>query len=193
LYKLFRITAYTHLVDVGGDPYFWNLAQGQGLPAPRITIVNLYSCPARLPENTHWVVADGRQLPFPDSSFDIAFSNSVIEHLANWGSQVAFASEIRRVAHNYFLQTPNKMFPIEPHFITPFIHWLPKRVQRKLLYNFSVRGLISRPSPEQCDRWLAELKLLGRREFSELFPEARILSEDFLGLSKSLIAVRTGF
>lgn len=143
-----------------------------------------------MPENINWVVADGKKLPFNDGAFDIAFSNSAIEHLYNWEAQIEFAKEIRRIAPNYIVQTPSKIFLVEPHYLTPFIHWLPKKNQRPLLRNFTVWGLITRPSQEYCDRVLAELRLLNREEMSELFPEAQIEVEKFLGWEKSLIALK---
>ena len=50
------------------------------------------------------------------------------------------------------------------------------------------------PSEEQrlyyIHHFLDELKLLDKRDLQRLFPEATILSEHFLGLVKSNIAVR---
>ena len=44
------------------------------------------------------IEADATELPFADNAFDIAFSNSVIEHLGTWEKQQVFAREARRVA-----------------------------------------------------------------------------------------------
>jgi hypothetical protein len=54
-----------------------------------------------------------------DQEYDIAFSNSVIEHVGDWERQAAFASEIRRVGKNLWIQTPAKECPIEPHYLAP--------------------------------------------------------------------------
>lgn len=191
IYEIFpTIDEKTNIIDVGGDIFFWELAKLEGIPLGKITIVNLYPSKDTLPENVSWVVADGKKLPFDDGAFDIAFSNSVIEHLYNWESQTEFANEIRRIAPNYVVQTPSKIFLVEPHYLTPFIHWFPKKVQKPLLRNFTVWGLITRPSQEYCDRVLAELRLLNRQEMSKLFPEATIQRENFWGWEKSLIAVK---
>ena len=70
----------TTLVDVGGTPELW-LQSG---PTARITIVNI-TCPANVDQllaGLEFYCASGTALPFDDNSFDVAFSNSVIEHLA---------------------------------------------------------------------------------------------------------------
>jgi len=62
------------------------------------------------------VVGDGRYLPFRDGSFDIVFSNSVIEHISSPEDQQRFADEVRRTGRAYWVQTPDYRFPIEPRF-----------------------------------------------------------------------------
>ncbi len=189
-YELFEITARTKILDVGGNTFFWDLARSEGLTVPKITIINVYPNLDPLPENIDWVVGDGKKLPFEDLAFDLAFSNSVIEHLYDWESQVEFANEIPRIASNYFVQTPSKNFIVEPHFITPFIHWLPKNIQKKLVRNFTVWGLITRPTPEHCEKILAELRLLNQEEMVRLFPESKLEIERVLAWEKSIIAIK---
>ena len=79
-----------------------------------------------LREARPWISRDATNLhEFGDASFDIAFSNSVIEHLSTFENQARMAAEVRRVARAYWVQTPNFWFPIEPHFLVPAWHWLP--------------------------------------------------------------------
>jgi len=40
-YRLFGIAESTRVLDLGGTPYWWRLAAELGLPAPRVTILNL--------------------------------------------------------------------------------------------------------------------------------------------------------
>ena len=70
------------------------------------------------------VRADGRSLPFPDDSFDIGFSNAVVEHLPDLESQRAFVGELCRVSRRVFLTTPNRRFPVDTHTLVPLAHWL---------------------------------------------------------------------
>lgn len=179
------LSAETRVLDVGGTMHIWTFAPVK----PKLTIVNIVP-PEEPVSGAEWVVADGRNLPFADREFDIAFSNSVIEHVGTWEDQQAFAREIRRVAKYYFVQTPNKQFPFEMHLRTPLIHYLPRHWQKRLLRNFTVWGWFTRPHPARCEQRLNRLRLLNAKEMKALFPDASLLRERFLGLTKSLIAVR---
>jgi Methyltransferase domain len=73
------------------------------------------------------VVADGRDLPFADQQFDVAFSNAVVEHVGGRDDQERFVHELCRVARRVFVTTPNRLYPIDPHTLLPFVHWLPEK------------------------------------------------------------------
>lgn len=106
-------------------------------------------------------------------------------------SQKSFAEEARRVGVKLWVQTPAREFPLEPHFLTLAIHWMPERVRPFVARWFSIRGWIE---PEEA-RNLAQpgaIRLLGYREMVELFPDCIIYVERFLGLPKSYVAMRKG-
>ena len=186
--RSFCPTESTTILDVGGTPFNWELA---GIRS-RLTLLNL--SPLRgcdeWPANYRFVLGSGTQLEFEEGAFDVVFSNSVIEHLASWEQQRAFAREVRRVARGLWVQTPARGFPIEPHLMTPFFHYLPLAWQRRLLRNFSVWGLLARPSRKAMDDFLSQTRLLGYQEMRELFPDCEIRRERFLGLTKAYVAVR---
>jgi Methyltransferase domain len=80
------------------------------------------------------VRADGRDLPFGNAEFDVAFSNAVVEHVAGGrDGQRQFVHELCRVARRVFVTTPNRRFPLEVHTLLPFVHWLPKGARDRLL------------------------------------------------------------
>jgi hypothetical protein len=178
------------VLDLGGNLFFWKLARELGRPQPFVTIVNLYPASEVLPDKIEWIVADGTELPFADRSFDVVFCNSVIEHLGTWQAQKKFAEEIYRVSSRHFVQCPHKYFPVEPHLITPFVHWVPRRLRIRLLRNFTVWGWMTRPRHEDCRKMIEELQLLGNSEMRRLFPESQIQVERLLGIPKSLIAIK---
>lgn len=178
----------TSLVDVGGTPEFW-LRAGR---MAHVTIVNI-SRPAIADQLPSWMecrLATGTALPYADDSFDVAFSNSAIEHLGSLAAQRSFATEIARVGRSYFVQTPSMAFPVEPHYLTPFVHWLPKRVRRRLVRRFTIWAWITHPAQGYVDRMVDEIRLLTRTELSALFPGAGILTERFWCWPKSLIAIK---
>ncbi len=116
-----EITADTSVLDVGGTPETWDMLTVR----PRVTLLNTPRTKAELAGAAWWVAGDGRALPFRDFAFDVVFSNSVIEHVGDEGSQRRFARELARVGRAYWVQTPNRWFPVEQHLLTPLVHWLP--------------------------------------------------------------------
>jgi len=190
LERLLGITASTRILDVGGTPANWTLLGVR----PQVTMLNLPRAMESGDDGLEWVFADGLELPFRDKSFDVVFSNSVIEHVGDPWRQEQFAREIARVGVRYFVQTPNRWFPVEHHLLTPLIHFLPRRWQRRLVNKFTIWEWIARPRPDQrsffLEHYLRDIRLLDSRAMRRLFPGARIVRERFLGLTKSLIAVR---
>jgi SAM-dependent methyltransferase len=174
------------ILDVGGTDDFWAESDLKG----QVTILNTE--PSRLGDTTRVrakIVGDGCTLPFPDQSFDIVFSNSVIEHVGSWERQIQFARESRRVGRSIWIQTPAREFFIEPHLIAPFIHWLPRSWQRRLIRGFTLRGWLDRPNPAAVERFLDEVRLISFEEMKQLFPGSVIIKERFFGLCKSYTAM----
>lgn len=177
------------ILDVGGYPWFWESAPH---PYP-ITALNPHVIPGlaeKAPANFKLVAGDGCKLEYPDQSFDIVFSNSVIEHVGTYANQKAFAAHARRVGRYLWIQTPAREFFIEPHLLTPFIHFFPRSVQARLLRYGTVWGWLTKPTPAEVIGFLDEVRLLTYAEMKELFPDCVILRERFLGFTKSYVAIR---
>lgn len=186
----FGVTQETTILDVGGTPANWLLAGVQ----PRVTLLNTPRGQERGQGGFTFVSGDGRALPFRDRSFEIVFSNSVIEHVGSRDDQRRFADEVRRVGTRYWVQTPNRWFPLEQHLLTPFVHWLPRNWQREVVSNWTVWDWIERPSPDRREfyirHYLEDVRLLSARELGKLLPDAEIVRERKLGWTKSIIAIR---
>jgi hypothetical protein len=118
-------------------------------------------------------------------------SNSVIEHVGRWKQMRAMAAECARLAPRYYVQTPAFGFPVEPHFRTPFFHWLP--MPWRIWLTMHVR-LGFYPKAETIDdamRFVEDAILVDAPRMRALFPApARIVKERVLGLTKSFVAIR---
>lgn len=126
-----------------------------------------------------------------NNKYDVVFSNSVIEHVGSWSDEEAFAREVRRVGKDLWVQTPARECPVEPHYLAPFMHWLPRKVQKRLIRWFSVYGLIQRPEAAEIEDMVESIRLLTKTEIQTLFPDCEVLVEKLFGvLPKSYIAYR---
>jgi hypothetical protein len=174
-------------LDIGGYPRFWKEMRCVN----PVHCLNLDANPDQeLSEDFYYVVGDGRALPYSDQSFALVFSNSVIEHVGSFEQQLRFANEVRRVGRAYWVQTPNRWFPVEPHLLGLFIHYLPWRAQRRFIRWLTLWGLMKRPTLAEIDEFLGEIRLLSARELRILFPEAEIYREVVFFLTKSFIVVK---
>ena len=185
----FQVTERTRILDIGGTPDNWNLIAQR----PQVTLLNMPRARADVGAAT-WVAGDGRQLPFRDGAFDIVFSNSVIEHVGDGASQQRFAAEAGRVGRAFWVQTPNRWFPVEQHLLTPVVHWLPRAWQRVLMPRVNLWQRLARVTEDRrrfyIEHYLNDVRLLDAAGVRALFPGAVIVRERFWGVTKSLIAVR---
>ena len=97
----------------------------------------------------------------------------------------SMAREVRRLAPAYYVQTPNFWFPFEPHYRLPFAQYLPERARAAL-----IAAIDRNPTGNPALEVVRNTRLISARKLAVLFPDAEIERERFLGLAKSLIAVR---
>jgi len=175
------------VVDLGGRVDMWN---GSDF-AERVLIVNVEDPPQDLPANFTYIHRDARNTGLPDRAFDLAFSNSAIEHVGAFEDQKQFANEMLRVGRRIYCQTPNQWFPVEPHFLGLSIHWLPKKWFNHFVDRYlTLHGWRYRPTPEASMALINSIRLLTRHELSNLFPGCKIKTERFLGMAKSFVVWR---
>lgn len=183
------VTPPVTILDVGGTQQFWDLMQSDRSAALDVTLLNMTAQPA----TSDWfqsIAGDARDLSrFGAKSFDVVFSNSVIEHLGpHFGDQRLMANEIRRVGKRYFVQTPNRNFPLEPHFLTPGFQFFPVSLRAWLVSNFNVGWYRRIPERAAARRAVESVLLLSEKQVRELFPDAKIYRERFFGFTKSIVA-----
>ncbi|MDX1963378.1 MAG: class I SAM-dependent methyltransferase [Pirellulales bacterium] len=185
---LSRLEGPVRILDVGGTPDYW-LSLVEQIPANwHITLLNI-ELPAERHPDFQYLRGDARDLSqFADGSFEVVISNSVIEHVGQWSDQARMAAEVQRVGQRIYIQTPNRYFPIEPHFLTPGFQFLPEWAQVWLLQHVSL-GTYGRVRDRAAAVELVrEIRLLSGAEVRRLFPHASVTAEKVLGLNKSWIA-----
>lgn len=114
------------ILDVGGTHDLWvQIGYNGQIVFLSLEDPELYRVRHTIITGCSYIQGDRRCIDFPENSFDIVFSNSVIEHVGGWEKQKAFAHETSRVEKRYWIQIPNKNFLIEPHFNFPLFQFLP--------------------------------------------------------------------
>lgn len=178
------------ILDLGGTQKFWKIFQTPITLRANITLVNL-TLENTTESNFRSLVGDARCLPqFADKQFDIVFSNSVIEHVGNFEEQNRMANEIKRIGKYYFIQTPNRNFPIEPHFLLPFFQFLPIRLQIFLVIHWSIGQYPKATTEKNALKIINSVNLLCVYQIKMLFNESCFYYERILGLTKSIIVFK---
>jgi hypothetical protein len=177
------------ILDVGGTSSFWERMGFAGGAGVEIVLLNLYE--QEVP-NDHMrsVIGDASNMSmFDDAAFDVVVSNSVIEHLPDLELQGRMAAEIRRVGNCHWVQTPNRRFPLEPHFLFPFFQFLPVSTRSWLLGRLDLGWYRREPDPVAARATVLSIRLLTHKELRALFPQSRILAERAFGLVKSFVVI----
>jgi Methyltransferase domain len=177
------------ILDVGGRAEYWEAMRPAfgGLPL-EITIANIDDGEPMAGYTK--IRGDGRSVSgLQHNSFDIIHSNSVVEHVGEYSDQATMATEICRVAPNYYVQTPNRGCPIEPHFRMPFFHRL-RETTRVDTFALEKIGFRRAETLEKAMALVEEIHLLTDRHMAHLFPDGRIERERVGPFVKPPIAIR---
>lgn len=180
------------ICDLGGSEHFWDEVE-IGVSRKKVTIFNISTDETQAlhninREHTQFVLYDGHTVPTQNEAFDLCICNSVIEHVAP-DQREEFAREVMRIGQRIFVQTPAFEFPFEPHFLLPFLHWLPRSLGYWLAC-VSPWRMLSRPSLATARSYYFGTRLLTKNELSKLFPGCSILSERFVFFAKSYYVIR---
>ncbi|WP_114751639.1 class I SAM-dependent methyltransferase [Pleomorphovibrio marinus] len=184
--KTFKKRSVIKVLDVGGTEAFWKDKKIFKNREVHITLLNLSAEKVSRP-NIKSLKGDATDLSiFGNKSFDLVFSNSVIEHLHNFENQKKMAKEILRVGKHYYVQSPNKYFFMEPHYALPLFQFVPIPIRRFVLTKTKLSRM-QKWEPAFAEAYLTEIRLLSYSEMKQLFPEANIYYEKFLGMNKSFV------
>jgi len=177
------------IIDIGGTCNYWELMNMHFHKNFKPIVVN-FSKDCLKHDNCTGIRGDGKSLSFlKDNTFDIAYSNSMIEHLSSLKEQSEMARNINRIAENYFLQTPAFVFPLEPHFLFPFFHWLPKNIRIWLVFHFNLGWFERCKNQIEAENLVDSIRIMKKKELKLIFVNAKIITERFFLIPKSYIVM----
>lgn len=177
-----------HVLDLGGELRFWRAAP---VRPEYVTMVNLKNVPDADEPWIRYVVGNACHAEFPTADYDIVISNSLLEHVGGPKERHRLADVIHGAARRHWVQTPNRYFPIEPHWLFPGFQFLP----------FGARVFVTRTWPlghrrhrnrKRAADSVAQVELIGPGEMRRLFPTSLLWVERLAGFPKSLVAIRSG-
>jgi len=182
--RTFPDLADMSVLDLGGTAESWITS---GLRPGRLVLLNPFE--AGTVDGAQAVVGDACDPPeaVRRERFDLAFSNSVIEHVGGHAKRLGFAETARTLADRVWVQTPYRYFPVEPHFVAPGFQFLPLALRARALMAWPMATV---ETVEEAVARLQNVELLSRTEMEAYFPDCRLVVEHFAGAPKSLIAVR---
>jgi Methyltransferase domain len=176
------------VIDLGGTVEAW--LRSPVHPA-LVHVVNLEEPPREVPAWIRADQADACRLPsrISDSSYDLVFSNSVIEHVGGHAQRMRFADAVHKLAERHWVQTPYRYFPIEPHWLFPGFQFLPLAARAELSRRWPLVHTKSSSWQEGMSAAMS-VELLSRAEMAFYFPDSTLRFERMLGAAKSLIAAK---
>ena len=179
------------ILDIGGDIQYWKNIGWHHL-ACQIHLLNLYTSEIPQTEINKFTssVGNGLALPYTKGDVDLIFSNSVIEHVGSFENQQIFADEIRRVSDKYIVQTPSLWFPLEPHSLLPLFQFLPHPIRALLIMTFNINYFPKAATYKSAIIVSHSTLMFTHKRFKQLFPDAEIQVERFLGIPKSYTAIK---
>lgn len=175
------------ILDIGGVLVFWKSMEFKYLDTAHVTLLNLTS--EKLPADCTCfssVAGSATDLSaYGDKAFDLTFSNSVIEHVGDFAAQQRMADEMVRTGKHCYLQTPNRFFIMEPHYLVPFFQFFPLRLRAFFIRRFQLGNTPQAKTWEEALQLANSIRLLTYRELQRLFPNAEIKKEKIGIFTKS--------
>lgn len=194
--KIIDKNGHASVLDIGGRGNYWAMMDPSLYDKVSITLLNTESelDTYKIQNNDiHFLykTGDGCNLSdFDDKSFDLSHSNSVIEHVGSLENMIKFANETRRVGNAYYVQTPFLWFPIDPHYGVPFFHWLPGPTRAYLMSKYKI-GYSDKSETYEIALWdVDHTQMVDRYLMKKLFPDAEVIKEKFMLMTKSIICKR---
>jgi len=174
------------VLDLGGTVAAWRVSTLRPLS---VTIVNLQHGQDCGESWMDIVYADACLGGF--GQYDLVVSNSLIEHLGGHARRQQFADVVRQAAPSWWIQTPYRYFPVEPHWVFPAFQFLPFRVRQEICHRWKIGHFGAQVNMAEAAELVASVELISATELRGYLPESDIWFERIAGLPKSLVAIKT--
>lgn len=176
------------VIDLGGRYETW---EGSAVRPKHVHVVNLEPVREDVPDWVQVSYADACALPpeIAERRYDLVFSNSVIEHVGGHERRLRFAESVHKLADRHWVQTPYRYFPVEPHWIAPFMQFLPLTMRARVCHRWPLSHT-KVPDRQTALTSVMWTELIDKTQMRYYFPDSTLRGERFLGLTKSLIAVK---
>ena len=173
------------VLDLGGTAVSWQVS---GLRARSVTVVNLDQ--SADPGESWMNIVRGDACAGGFGKYDLVYSNSLMEHLGGHTRRQQFADVVQESAPCWWIQTPYRYFPIEPHWIFPGFQFLPFRVRVMICQHWGTIHVSTIKNRAQAAESVASIELISATEMRAYFPTSEIWFERLAGIPKSLVAVK---
>lgn len=181
-FKLFKdlvlsFNRQVKILDIGGTQNYWEMMKYTDPNLIQVTLINIDDKKVTLPNFTA-IKMNALDLNIFKFDCDIIFSHSLIEHI----DHEKFAYIVKNFNKPYFIQTPNKYFPIEPHFLFPMLQFFP----------IWLKYWFVRTYRKELESEVETINLLSKKELKKLFPNTQIYGGKILGIAQSFVVINMG-
>jgi hypothetical protein len=185
--RRFPDLADMRVLDLGGTAVSWRVL---GMRPSSVTIVNLDGVGGPYEPWMEIVNADACNGGF--GKYDLVFSNSLMEHLGGHARRQQFAEVVQESASSWWIQTPYRYFPIEPHWMFPGFQFLPFRARVMVCQHWNTLHAPALKDWAEAAELVASTELISGTEMRAYFPTSEIWYERIAGVPKSLVAMKFG-
>jgi hypothetical protein len=177
------------VLDLGGRPDFWRSAPVHPAHVTTLNLDDEHDFPESWLEHVVADACDIASLDICAGDYDLVVSNSLIEHVGGYNRRRELAQVVRAAAPAHWVQTPDRYFPIEPHYLGPGFQFLPIKMRAAIIRRWPVAHDRVYTTADALAQALT-IDLISATELQHLFPESVIWHERFVGLSKSIVAIK---
>lgn len=185
--RRFPDLADMRVLDLGGTADTWLTPS---MRARSITIVNIDSA-VKDPGQPGMELIHADACAGGFGKYDLVFSNSMMEHLGGHARRRQFSDVVQESASSWWVQTPYRYFPIEPHWIFPGFQFLPFRLRLIICQHWDTLNMPACKETAEASELVASTELISATEMRVYFPTSEIWFERILGIPKSLVAIKT--